>query len=62
MARPITVIDPLNVAWVIGALGGTDEQLAATLGLTRQVFRNISRQFYCWTEMLVEALVATVML
>lgn len=30
MARPTRSIDPLDVARVIGGLGGTDEQLAET--------------------------------
>jgi hypothetical protein len=36
MARPEKPIDPLRVAQVIGILGGTDEQLAEALGISRR--------------------------
>jgi hypothetical protein len=36
MARPFKTIDPLSVARVIGQLGGTDEQLAEALGISRR--------------------------
>lgn len=36
MARPLRTLDPLKVAKVIGELGGTEEKLAAALGITRQ--------------------------
>jgi hypothetical protein len=36
MARPLQAIDPINVARVIGRLGGTDEQLADALGISRR--------------------------
>jgi hypothetical protein len=36
MARPEKPIDPLRVAGVIGILGGTDEQLAQALGISRR--------------------------
>jgi hypothetical protein len=36
MARPEKPIDPLRVARVIGILGGTDEQLADALGISRR--------------------------
>ena len=36
MARPFKSVDPLSVAWVVGRLGGTDEQLAQALGISRR--------------------------
>jgi hypothetical protein len=36
MARPEKKVNPIDVARVIGELGGTDEQLAKALGITRQ--------------------------
>jgi hypothetical protein len=40
MARPPKQVDPLDVARVIGTLGGTEEELAAALGISRQALYN----------------------
>ena len=36
MSRPLQAIDPINVSRMIGRLGGTDEQLAEALGISRR--------------------------
>jgi hypothetical protein len=36
MSRPLQAVDPINVARAIGRLGGTDEQLAEALGISRR--------------------------